>query len=104
MKEDQKKILTAAAFLIAAGLVFGMTRSRSGIQKLDESGAVVMSGSLDADGNISWEKTALQKATVCRRGILEAVPRNRRFRNHSGMKMAVYRRKYRGDAGICGKL
>ena len=54
MKEDKKKILTAAAFLIAAGLVFGMTRSRSGIQKLDESGAVVMSGSLDADGNISW--------------------------------------------------
>ena len=69
MKEDKKKILTAAAFLIAAGLVFGMTRSRSGIQKLDESGAVVMSGSLDADGNISWEKTALQKATVCRRGF-----------------------------------
>mgnify|MGYP005923470489 CR=1 FL=1 len=34
-----------------------------------------------------------EKATVCRRGILEAVPRNRRFRNHSGMKMAVYREK-----------
>ena len=62
MKEDKKKILTAAAFLIAAGLVFGMTRSRSGIQKLDESGAVVMSGSLDADGNISWEKNGSAKS------------------------------------------
>ena len=62
MKEDKKKILTAAAFLIAAGLVFGMTRSRSGIQKLDESGAVVMSGSLDADGNISWEKSGSAKS------------------------------------------
>ena len=62
MKEDNKKILTAAAFLIAAGLVFGMTRSRSGIQKLDESGAVVMSGSLDADGNISWEKNGSAKS------------------------------------------
>ena len=62
MKEDKKKILTAAAFLIAAGLVFGMTRSRSGIQKLDESGAVVMSASLDADGNISWEKNGSAKS------------------------------------------
>ena len=62
MKEDKKKILTAAAFLIAAGLMFGMTRSRSGIQKLDESGAVVMSGSLDADGNISWEKNGSAKS------------------------------------------
>lgn len=62
MKEDKKKILTAAAFLIAAGLVFGMTRSRSGIQKLDESEAVVMSGSLDADGNISWEKNGSAKS------------------------------------------
>ena len=62
MKEDKKKILTAAAFLIAAGLVFGMTRSRSGIQKLDESGAVVMSGSLNADGNISWEKNGSAKS------------------------------------------
>lgn len=62
MKEDKKKILTVAAFLIAAGLVFGMTRSRSGIQKLDESGAVVMSGSLDADGNISWEKNGSAKS------------------------------------------
>ena len=62
MKEDKKKILTAAAFLIAAGLVFGMTRSRSGIQKMDESGAVVMSGSLDADGNISWEKNGSAKS------------------------------------------
>ena len=62
MKEDKKKILTDAAFLIAAGLVFGMTRSRSGIQKLDESGAVVMSGSLDADGNISWEKNGSAKS------------------------------------------
>ena len=62
MKEDKKKILTAAVFLIAAGLVFGMTRSRSGIQKLDESGAVVMSGSLDADGNISWEKNGSAKS------------------------------------------
>lgn len=62
MKEDKKKILTAAAFLIAAGLVFGMTRIRSGIQKLDESGAVVMSGSLDADGNISWEKNGSAKS------------------------------------------
>ena len=62
MKDNKKKILAAAAFLIAAGLVFGMTRSRSGIQKLDESGAVVMSGSLDADGNISWEKNGSAKS------------------------------------------
>lgn len=50
MKENKKKILTAAAFLIAAGLVFGMTRSRGGVQELDEAGAIVMSGALDADG------------------------------------------------------
>lgn len=62
MKENKKKILTAAAFLIAAGLVFGMTRSRSGVQKLNESGAVVMSGSLDTDGNISWEKNGSAKS------------------------------------------
>lgn len=62
MKENKKKILTAAAFLIAAGLVFGMTRSRSGVRKLDESGAVVMSGSLDTDGNISWEKNGSAKS------------------------------------------
>ena len=62
MKEDKKKILTAAAFLIAAGLMFGMTRSRSGIQKLDESGAVVMSGSLDADGDITEEKNGAAKS------------------------------------------
>lgn len=56
MKENKKKILTVAAFLIAAGLVFGMTRSRDGVRELDESGAIVVSGTLDADGNISWEK------------------------------------------------
>lgn len=51
MKENKKKILTAAAFLIAAGLVFGMTRSRDGVRDLDESGAIVVSGTLDANGN-----------------------------------------------------
>ena len=56
MKENKKKILTAAAFLIAAGLVFGMTRSRDGVRELDESGAIVVSGTLDTDGNMSWEK------------------------------------------------
>ncbi len=56
MKENKKKILTVAAFLIAAGLVFGMTRSRDGVRELDESGAIVVSGTLDANGNISWEK------------------------------------------------
>jgi len=49
MKENKKKILTAAAFLIAAGLVFGMTRSRDGVQKLDAAGAVIMDETLLAD-------------------------------------------------------
>ena len=37
MKENKKKILAAAAFLIAAGLVFGMSQKRSGIwmERLD---------------------------------------------------------------------
>ncbi len=69
MKENKKKILTAAAFLIAVGLVFGMTRSRSGVQKLDESGAVVMSGSLDTDGNISWEKNGSAKSDGLPQGL-----------------------------------
>jgi len=56
MKENKKKILTAAAFLIAAGLVFGMTRSRDGVRELDKSGVIVVSGTLDTDGNMSREK------------------------------------------------
>ena len=42
MKEDKKKILTAAAFLIAAGLVFGLTGSRDSARELDDTGAIVM--------------------------------------------------------------
>lgn len=45
MKDNKKKILAAAAFLIAAGLVFGMSKKENGIRELDDSGAVVMSGS-----------------------------------------------------------
>ena len=44
MKDNKKKILAAAAFLIAAGLVFGMSKKENGIRELDDSGAVVMSG------------------------------------------------------------
>ena len=46
MKDNKKKILAAAAFLIAAGLVFGMSQKENGIRELDDSGAVVMSGSM----------------------------------------------------------
>lgn len=45
MKDNKKKILAAAAFLIAAGLLFGMTKKENGSRELDDSGAVVMSGS-----------------------------------------------------------
>lgn len=56
MKENKKKILTAAAFLIAAGLVFGVTGNRNGVQELDDAGSIVMSGALDTDGNGSQEE------------------------------------------------
>ena len=46
MKDNKKKILAAAAFLIAAGLVFGMSKKENGIRELDDSGAVVKSGSM----------------------------------------------------------
>lgn len=42
MKAHKKKILTAAAFLIAAGLVFGLTGSRDSARELDDTGAIVM--------------------------------------------------------------
>ncbi|RHS24949.1 hypothetical protein DWV69_00610 [Clostridium sp. AF12-19] len=42
MKDHKKKILTAAAFLIAAGLVFGLTGSRESARELDDTGAIVM--------------------------------------------------------------
>ena len=42
MKDHKKKILTAAAFLIAAGLVFGLTGSRESARELDDTGALVM--------------------------------------------------------------
>ena len=42
MKDHKKKILTAAAFLIAAGLVFGVTGSRDIARELDDTGAIVM--------------------------------------------------------------
>lgn len=42
MKDHKKKILTAAAFLIAAGLVFGLTGSRDSARELDDTGAIVM--------------------------------------------------------------
>ena len=42
MKDHKKKILTAAAFLIAAGLVFGLTGSRDSARELDDNGAIVM--------------------------------------------------------------
>ena len=42
MKDPKKKILTAAAFLIAAGLVFGLTGSRDSARELDDTGAIVM--------------------------------------------------------------
>ena len=32
MKDNKKKILAAAAFLIAAGLVFGMSKKENGIR------------------------------------------------------------------------
>ena len=57
MKENKKKILTAAAFLIAAGLVFGMTRSRDGVQELDEAGAIVMDEAPQADGSADSAET-----------------------------------------------
>ena len=47
MKDHKKKILTAAAFLIAAGLVFGLTGSRESARELDDTGAIVM----NSDGN-----------------------------------------------------
>ena len=53
MKENKKKILTAAAFLIAAGLVFGMSQKNTGVLELDSSGTFVMSGTLDVDENNS---------------------------------------------------
>ena len=42
MNDHKKKILTAAAFLIAAGLVFGLTGSRDSARELDDTGAIVM--------------------------------------------------------------
>lgn len=42
MKDHKKKILTAAAFLIAAGFVFGLTGSRDSARELDDTGAIVM--------------------------------------------------------------
>lgn len=45
MKDHKKKILTAAAFLIAAGLVFGLTGSRDSARELDDTGASVMNSS-----------------------------------------------------------
>ncbi|MBS5511172.1 MAG: helix-hairpin-helix domain-containing protein [Clostridium sp.] len=45
MKDHKKKILTAAAFLIAAGLVFGLTGSRDSARELDDTGAIVMNSS-----------------------------------------------------------
>ena len=42
MKDHKKKILTAAAFLIAAGLVFGLTGSRDSARELNDTGAIVM--------------------------------------------------------------
>ena len=45
MKDHKKKILTAAAFLIAAGLVFGLTGSRESARELDDTGAIVMNSS-----------------------------------------------------------
>lgn len=56
MKENKKKILMAAAFLIAASLVFGMTGSRSGVRELDDADAIVMGDAPDADGNGSQEE------------------------------------------------
>ena len=60
MKDHKKKILTAAAFLIAAGLVFGLTGSRESARELDDTGAIVMnsggnleSGEQAEDENIS---------------------------------------------------
>ena len=53
MKENKKKILTAAAFLIAAGLVFGMSQKNTGVLELDSSGTFIMSGTLDVDENNS---------------------------------------------------
>ena len=60
MKDHKKKILTAAAFLIAAGLVFGLTGSRDSARELDDTGAIVMnsggnleSGEQAEDENIS---------------------------------------------------
>lgn len=58
MKKNKKKILTAAAFLIAAGLVFGTMRSRDEIQELDESGAIIMSGTTEVYGNGSGEENS----------------------------------------------
>ena len=45
MKDHKKKILTAAAFLIAAGLVFGLTGSRDSARELDDTGAIVVNSS-----------------------------------------------------------
>ena len=60
MKDNKKKILAAAAFLIAAGLVFGMSKKENGIRELDDSGAVVMSGQCrnlwDPKGNAMLRK------------------------------------------------
>ena len=60
MKED-KKNFDGRGFLDRSRTCVWDDKKPEWNQKLDESGAVVMSGSLDADGNISWEKTALQK-------------------------------------------
>ena len=45
MKDHKKKILTAAAFLIAAGLVFGLTGSKDSARELDDTGAIVVNSS-----------------------------------------------------------
>ena len=49
MKDHKKKILTAAAFLIAAGLVFGLTGSRDSARELDDTGAIVMNSGGDLE-------------------------------------------------------
>ena len=54
MKDHKKKILTAAAFLIAAGLVFGLTGSRDSARELDDTGAIVM----NSGGNLEHGEQA----------------------------------------------
>lgn len=58
MKDHKKKILTAAAFLIAAGLVFGLTGSRDRARELDDTGAIVMKRIPGADENESIRRNS----------------------------------------------